>query len=213
MHFFMSERTDFKLSQIKKTTIRQRRRLQISQEVFVMKKEKQWTRYNLQFFAEGNEEEEQQEEQHEEQQLSVEEQLSQLMAEGKKWKAAFDKSSSEAAEFKKKYRESLSQKEQLDLEKAERDAKREADFDSMKRKLDIIGLEKSFLKLGYDEKSANQAANAQYDGDLDELFKVQQSYLNARDNKLKNDWMKSQPVPPSDNKDEEVDLFLKGFNS
>lgn len=155
-------------------------------------------KYDLQFFAEEPEPN-QEPEPAQEPQLTVEEQLTHLMAESKKWKAQFDKASAEAANYKKQYRETLSQKEQMDLEKAERDAAMQTEFNDMKKQLAIIGLEKNFLNLGYDEKTANKAANAQFEGDTDELFKIQQTFLSARDSKLKAEWMKSQPIPPSGN--------------
>ena len=46
---------------------------------------------------------------------SVEEQLQALMVENAKMKRAFDKASSEAADYKKKYNATLSEKEQAEL--------------------------------------------------------------------------------------------------
>ena len=57
--------------------------------------------------------------------LSAEEQLQKLMVENAKLKRAFDKTASEAADFKKKYNATLSEKEQADMAKAEAEAKRD----------------------------------------------------------------------------------------
>ena len=58
-----------------------------------------------------------------------------MMNEMAKLKRMLDKASSEAAEFKKKYRESLSEAEKASMEKAEREAAREEEFNKLKQHL------------------------------------------------------------------------------
>ena len=54
-----------------------------------------------------------------------------LMIEIAKLKRGLDKASSEAADYKKKYNATLSEKEQADLEKAEREAEKEEKFNHL----------------------------------------------------------------------------------
>ncbi len=74
--------------------------------------------------------------------------------------------------------------------------------------------EKNFLALSYSEELAAKAANAQYDGDTEELFKIQQDFQTALLKQKEAEWAKSRPNPPAGNDEGEAeDAFLKGFNS
>ena len=96
-----------------------------------------------------------------------------LMLEMAKLKRAVDKASSEAAEYKKKWRESLSETEKASREKAEAEAKKEEEFESMKKQLKVNEYTENFMALGYSKDLAKQAATAQVDGDTETLFKIQ----------------------------------------
>lgn len=146
-------------------------------------------------------------------QESPEELIARLLAENNKLKRASDKNASEAAEYKKRYHEKLSETEKVDLEKAEAEAKRQEEFEALKKESALNKLEKQYLKLGYDEVLAGQIATAQYDGNDDEVFRLQQQFLTQRDRAKEAEWMKKLPNPPMDNKDGNEDPFLKGFNS
>lgn len=175
--------------------------------------------YNLQFFAEPNPEPTPdptptpEPEPTPEPQLSAEEQLAKALAETKKLKAAMDKAASDAADWKKKYRATLDEKAQLDLEKAEREASFQTEFDQLKRENTINKMAKSFIGMGYTEEQAIKASEAQIDGDTDELFRIQQAFLTARDKQREAEWMKSLPTPPSGNGDgKDIDPFIAGFD-
>ena len=145
-------------------------------------------------------------------QLTAEEQIAKLLAEQKKLKAAMDKAASEAAEYKKKYRATLSEKEQLDMEKAEREAQLRAEFEQLKRENTINKMAKSFINMGYSEDQAIKAATAQLDGDFEEFTRIHAAFLAARDKQKEAEWMKKMPAPPAGNKDTEPeDPFLKGL--
>lgn len=173
--------------------------------------------YRLQFFADPTPEPQDpaptpQPDPTPEPQLSAEEQLVKVMAEQKKMKIAMDKAASEAADYKKKYRATLDEKAQLDLEKAERDATLQAEFNSLKRENTINKMAKSFIGMGYTEEQAIKASEAQLDGDTDELFRIQNAFLTARDKQKEAEWMKSLPTPPGGNKETVEDAFIKGFD-
>lgn len=145
--------------------------------------------------------------------LTAEEQIAKLLAEQKRLKAAIDKAASEAADYKKKYRATLSEKEQLDMEKAEREAQKDAELERLRRENTINKMAKSFIGMGYTEEQALKASEAQLDGDYDELFRIQQAFLSARDKQKEAEWMKKMPTPPAGNGDgEKIDPFIAGFD-
>jgi hypothetical protein len=111
---------------------------------------------------------------------SVEDQLQALMVENAKLKRAFDKSASEAADYKKKYNATLSEQERMTQEKAEEQARRDERLAELERKDSIHTFIESFLDLGYDKESAIAAATAQVDNDVDTLFKLQKKIIDDK---------------------------------
>lgn len=110
----------------------------------------------------------------------VQEQIQQLMVENAKLKRAMDKASSEAADFKKKYNATLSEKEQADMAKAEEQARRDERLAELERENSIHNYMESYLDLGYDKESAIAAATAQVDNDVETLFKLQKKIIDAK---------------------------------
>ncbi len=98
--------------------------------------------------------------------------VQELMTEIAKLKRAADKASSEAAEFKKKYRESLSEVEKASMEKAEKEAAREEEFNQLKRENSINRLEKQYMQLGFTADEAARMAVAETDGDQEAKIKI-----------------------------------------
>lgn len=185
--------------------------------------------YNLQFFAEPKPEPtpepepkpnptSEPEPKHEpddtnEPQLTAEEQIARILAENKRLKNAIDKASSDAADWKKKYRATLSEKERLDLEKAEREAQLQAEFEQLKRENTINKMAKSFIGMGYSEEQAIKAAEAQLDGDFEEFTRIQSAFLAARDKQKEAEWMKKMPTPPAGHGEgDKIDPFIAGFD-
>lgn len=111
---------------------------------------------------------------------SVQDQLQHLLVENAKLKRAMDKASSEAADFKKKYNATLSEKEQADMAKAEEQARRDERLAELERENSIHRFTEQFLDLGYDKASAIEAATAQVDGDVDALFKLQKKIIDEK---------------------------------
>lgn len=136
-----------------------------------------------------------------------------LMIEIAKLKRGLDKASSEAADYKKKYNATLSEKEQADLEKAEREAEKEEKFNQLLRENSINKLEKNFVLLGYNEEQAHKAATAQYDGNTDELFKIQSEVQQILVKAKEAEWIKNRPLVNSGGvNNKEDDPFVKGFS-
>lgn len=144
--------------------------------------------------------------------VSLAEQVAQLKVQNTKLKKANDKATSEAASYKKQLREKQTAEEIALQEKAEKEAEREEQFQKLLRENTITKFEKNFLALGYPADLAAKAATAQCDNDTDELFSIQQTFIEEKEKTMKADWMKSMPNPPAGNSDDDEDAFLKGFN-
>lgn len=144
--------------------------------------------------------------------VSLAEQVAQLKVQNAKLKKANDKATSEAASYKKQLREKQTAEEIALQEKAEKEAEREEQFQKLLRENTITKFEKNFLALGYPADLAAKAAEAQCDNDTDELFSIQQTFIEEKEKTMKADWMKSMPNPPAGNSDDDEDAFLKGFN-
>lgn len=102
-----------------------------------------------------------------------------LLNEIAKLKRAQEKASSDAAEWKKKYRATLSEKEQADIEKAEKEAEREERFANIERENQIYKITSVYLGMGYTADEANRIAVAEADNDFEAKTKIM-SEVDAR---------------------------------
>ena len=75
-------------------------------------------------------------------------------------------------------------------------------------------LSKNFLKLGYPEDKAEEAATAQYEGDTETLFRIQSEVQADLIKQKEAEWLKNRPeVNTGAGEGDPEDAFLKGFNS
>ena len=102
----------------------------------------------------------------------TEEDVQKLMVELAKARRDRDRASTEAAEYKKKYKSSLSEVEAANMEKAEREAAREEEFKQLKREVEVNRLEKNYLAMGWSADEASRMATAEADGDMETKLKV-----------------------------------------
>lgn len=114
-------------------------------------------------------------------------------------KALFDKASSDAADYKKKWRGALSEAEQKAQDEKEKQTAMENELNQLRRDSKIAAYEKNYLGLGYDEKSAKEVAEAMFDGDMDTVFTIQKKFQENKERAIKADLMKNMPAPPSGN--------------
>ena len=129
-------------------------------------------------------------------------------------KKAMDKATSDTAKYKKQLREKQSAEEIALQEKAEKEAEREEAYQKLLKENTVTKYEKNFLALGYSEELATKAANAQYDGDTEELFKIQQDFQTNLLKQKEAEWAKSRPNPQAGNGEgDDIDAFLKGFGA
>ena len=145
-------------------------------------------------------------------QLSVEEQLQQALIENEKLKRAQEKAASDAADWKKKYNATLTDAQKAAQEKAEKEAERQEQFDNLLKENTVNKLSKNFLKLGYPEDKAEEAANAQYDGDTETLFRIQSEVQESLIKQKEAEWLKSRPVVTTGAGDEKTTVTKEEFN-
>ena len=142
---------------------------------------------------------------------TAEEMYAELLAENKRMKKAFDKASSEAADYKKQLMATKSDAEKLSIEKAERDAALKEELEMLRRESKVNKYAKSFMACGYTEEMATKAAEAQYSGDTDELFRIQKLHTDNMAKQIRADIMMSMPAPATGN-DDEVHLTQEQFD-
>ena len=143
---------------------------------------------------------------------TAEEQIAELLAETKRLKKAVDKSSADASSWKKKYMETQSESEKLSMEKAERDAALKEELETLRRESKVNKYAKSFMSIGYSEEMATKAAEAQFDGDTDELFRIQKAHMDNMEKKIRADIMKTMPAPATGN-DDDIQLTQEQFDA
>lgn len=114
-----------------------------------------------------------------------------------KLKNAFNKASSEVAEYKHKLQEHLSDEEKKANEQAELLEKLQAENAEFKKSSEIAKSTAEFAKLGYDDELATKTAQALYDGDMATVFANQKTFLESREREIRAGVMKETPVPPA----------------
>ena len=119
-------------------------------------------------------------------------------------KTALSKSNSEAADYKKQLREKMSAEELKAKEDAEKMEALIKERDSLLREKTIAGHKANYLALGYDEKLANETAEAMVNGELDKVFANQKKHNEALEKKIREDVLKATPRPEGGNGSETI---------
>ena len=143
---------------------------------------------------------------------TAEEMYAELLAENKRMKKAVDKATADASDWKKKFLATQSESEKLSMEKAERDAALKEELEALRKESKVNKFAKSFMACGYTEEMATKAAEAQYSGDTDELFRLQKLHSENMAKQIRADIMKSMPVPATGN-DDDVHITQEQFDN
>ena len=114
-------------------------------------------------------------------------------------KKRFDEVASEAANYKKQLRASMSEAEAKAAEKAEEFAAIVAERDQLKEKMAIAESSKRLIAIGYDDKLATEVATALYKGDAEAVIAAQAKFVDAQKKSVIADAVKNTPKPPVDN--------------
>ena len=119
-------------------------------------------------------------------------------------KNALNKSNSEAADYKKQLREKMSAEEIKAKEDAEKMEALIKERDALLREKTIAGHKANYLALGYDEKLANDTAEAMVNGELDKVFANQKKHIESVEKKIRADVLKDTPKPEGGNGSEVI---------
>lgn len=117
-------------------------------------------------------------------------------------KETFDKAASEAANYKKQARATMTEAEQKAAADAEKLAEIIAERDQLKQEKMIAENAKGLVAIGYDETLANEVATALFNGDAATVIKAQAKFVDAQKKAVLAEAVKSTPVPPAGNKSE-----------
>lgn len=112
-----------------------------------------------------------------------------------KLKNANDKTSREAKEWKTKYNSTLSEQEQLNIEREEQQAELQAKYDELVKKTQIMEYTNKFLSVGYSDKLAQSTAEAYVNGDIDTFFDNQKKFTESVKKNERNTLLQSTPKP------------------
>ena len=110
-------------------------------------------------------------------------------------KTALSKSNSEAADYKKQLREKMTAEELKAKEDAEKWDEIVKERDALLREKTVATHKARYLSLGYDEKLADETAEAMANGELDKVFANQKKHLDAVEKKIREDVLKDTPKP------------------
>ena len=115
-------------------------------------------------------------------------------SEADKLKAALSKANSEAAEWKRQFREKQTEQERAEAERAEREKAVEEELRGLRRDKTVSGYVAQCLALGYDKDLALRAAEAMADGDAASILACQQDFLEAKQKELEAAALNKQPT-------------------
>ena len=116
-----------------------------------------------------------------------------LMTEIARLKRQADKASSEAADYKRKWKSSLSEVEKASMEKAEKEAAREEEFNQLRRENSINRLEKQYMQLGFTPDEAARMAIAETDNDQDAKIKIMSEVDGRKKKQYEAEFLASRP--------------------
>lgn len=101
----------------------------------------------------------------------------QAEADAEKWKAANDKSSSEAANFKKQLTAKMTAEEQLDAAKKEAQEAMVKEMNDMRTELSTIRATKRYMTLEMSETMAEETAKLEISGDMEKAIENIRSHI------------------------------------
>ena len=110
-----------------------------------------------------------------------------------KLKTALSKANSDAAEWKRQFREKQTEAERAEAERKEREAAVEEELRTLRRDKTVADYVNSCLALGYDKDLALRAAEALADNDAATIFACQQDFLESKKKEIEAAALNKQP--------------------
>lgn len=124
-------------------------------------------------------------------------------------KGAVSKANSEAAGWKKKHNELLTEDERKKQEDADALANMKKELDELRKDKTVSEYKAKLISQGYDEALASDTAQAMADGDTAKVFANQGKFLEDYAKKVKADAMKKTPKPPAGDGSSDIDYSKK----
>ena len=112
-------------------------------------------------------------------------------------KVQFDKVASELAKVKKELRARMSAEEQKEADRMANDEAMRLELEALRREKTLSNYKASYLSQGYDERTAEDAATALADGDMDTVFALMKKQAITTEKALRAKILKEIPVPPA----------------
>ena len=113
-------------------------------------------------------------------------------------KDVFDKASHELADAKKQLKSKMTEDEQAKAQRDEEWNDLQSKYDKLLHENEVSKYKSKFLAIGYDEKLAEETAEALANGDTDTVFKNQQKNIDAVAKKARSEALDNTPKPTGD---------------
>lgn len=126
-------------------------------------------------------------------------------------KEVFDKTASELAAVKKQLKEKMTDDEAAKQKEQEEREELQSKYEKLLRESEISKNKSKLLALGYEEKLADETAEAMADGDLDKVFTNQKKHLDSVEKRVRAEALKDtpKPTPDGDSKTMTLENFRK----
>ena len=126
-------------------------------------------------------------------------------------KDVFDKTASELAGVKKQLKDKMTDDEAAKQKEQEEREELQSKYDKLMRESEISKHKAKLLGLGYDEKLADETAEAMADGDMEKVFANQKKHLDSVEKRVRADALKDtpKPTPDGDSKTMTLEKFRK----
>lgn len=126
-------------------------------------------------------------------------------------KDVFDKTASDLAGVKKQLKDKMTDDEAAKQKEQEEREELQSKYDKLLRESEISKHKAKLLGLGYDEKLADETAEAMADGDMEKVFANQKKHLDSVEKRVRADALKDtpKPTPDGDSKTMTLEKFRK----
>lgn len=113
-------------------------------------------------------------------------------------KESFDKTASELAALKKQLKEKMTDDEAAKQKEQEEREELQNKYEKLLRESEIAKNKAKLVALGYEEKLADETAEAMADGNLEKVFVNQKKHLDSFEKKVRAEALKDTPKPTPD---------------
>lgn len=110
-----------------------------------------------------------------------------------KLKTALSKSNSEAADWKRQYRDTLSEAERAKAEREEEDKKLHEELAMYRKKETVMNYKDKYRSKGYSDELATSSAQAMADGDMETVLNNMMAFIDEREKAINASALNQQP--------------------